>query len=356
MKKVLLVMVAMILVGIAACGNRNETAAPTGQPAQAGDRIYVFNWGYFIDESVLDIFQEEYGIEVVYRTFESNAMLYSSLVDAGAVFDVIVPSDYLIERLIMEGLIQQLNWDNIPNRRYISDRFWDLAHDPQNLYSMPYIWGTFGIVYNTTMITEPVYSWNILWDERFRNDIFMYYSARCTIGAALQLLGYPLNPENVEQINAARDLLIAQAPLVRAFQADESISSMVGNEAALATVFNGCARWILLSNPNHNFVNPIEGMQMFLDSMVIPTNAQNVPGAEKFINFMARPDIALQNALYVQYSTTNAAAFEMLPDYWRNCPIYWPCDETLQRAEVLRDLGDLREYFYSAWSRVLLGR
>jgi len=277
-------------------------------------------------------------------------------VDMGTVYDVIVPSDYMIERLINDERIMQLNWDNIPNRRYIDDRFWNWAHDPRNLYSMPYIWGTFGIVYNTEMVTEPVYSWGILWDDRFADDIFMYYSARCTLGAALQFLGYSLNTRNLGELHRARDLLITQHPLVRAFQADESISSMAGGEAAFATVFNGCARWIIQSNPNHNFVNPIEGVQKFVDSMVIPVNAQNVSGAEKFINFMARPDVALQNALYVQYSTTNAGAFAMLPADWQNCPIYWPCDEVMQRGEVLRDLGDFRAEYYAAWSRVLLGR
>jgi len=343
MKKVLLTLIVlMLMIGFAACNEQ--------------ERIYVFNWGYFSDPEARAMFTREYGIRIEYVNFPTNEAMYSRLVDGGAIFDVLVPSDYMIERLINEGRLAPLNWDNIPNREHIADRFWNWDHDPQNLYSMPYIWGTFGIVYNTTMVNEPVYSWNILWEERWANNIFMYDSSRCSFGVAQHLLGFSINSRDINELNASRDKLLAQAPLVRAFQGDEVIHSMIGNEAAFATVFNGCARWIMDSNPNHNFVNPIEGVQLFMDSMVIPANAQNPSGAEKFINFMARPDIALMNALYVQYTTTNATALSMLPADWQNCPIYWPDQDVLDRGEVFRDLGEFRSELERAWTQIMANR
>ena len=339
-------MLVFMVAGFAACGSNQE-------------RIYVFNWGFFSDPEALRLFQEEYGIEIRYVNFDSNESMYAQFVDGGGVFDVIVPSEYMIERLITEERIRQLDWSLIPNREHIADRFWGHAHDPNNLYSVPYIWGTFGIVYNVNKIAElgidEVYSWGILFDERLRDQIYLYFSSRCTMGMALQYLGYSLNSTNVNEINRARDLLIEHSDLVRAFVTDQVITNMIGENAIVATAYNGCARWILDSNPNHNFVNPIEGMQMFLNSMVIPTTAQNPEGAHKFINFMARPDIALMNALYVQYSTTNYTALYMLPDEWRNCPIYWPSDEVLfGRGETLRCIGDFRDVLETAWSQVLV--
>lgn len=342
MKKILLIAGLLLTMGFAmtACG---------------GERVYVFNWGHFIDPQVLTMFEQEYGIRVVYSTYATNEEMYSRIVEGGAQFDVLFPSDYMIQRMIYEGRLQQLNWDNLPNARHIDPKFWGWEHDPSDLYSMPYMWGTFGLLYNTTMVTQPVYSWEILWDSTFVNNIFMYDSSRCAMGIAQHLLGFSLNSTSMTELNAARDLLIQQAQmgLVRAYVGDQVIDAMSNGEAALATVFSGDARWIIDANPNHNFVNPVEGVQLFIDSMVIPSNARNVTNAEKFINFMTRPDIAYMNTRYIMYSTTNAAAFAMLPSYWQNCPIYWPDDEVLARGEVFIDLGDFRADFERAWTEVM---
>jgi len=343
MKKVLLAVFVLVMVGgLTACSDQ--------------ERIYVFNWGFFIYEPVLAMFEEEYGIRVIYDTYPTNEVMYARVVDGGGVFDVLVPSDYMIERMINEGLLAPINWDNIPNRRYIADRFWYWDHDPTNAYSVPYIWGTFGIVYNTNMIDQVVDSWSILWDEQFANNIFMYDSARCSLGVAQHLLGFSLNTRNIDEMHQVRDKLLSQSHLVRAFLGDEVIHSMIGEEAAIAAVFNGCARWIMDSNPNHNFVNPYEGVQLFIDSMVIPANAQNQAGAEKFINFMNRPDIAVLNALYIMYTTTNEGALALLPEDWQNCPIYWPPEDVIRRGEVFRDLGDFRAEYEHIWTQVLANR
>ena len=366
MKKVLLAMMLMIvaLLGFAACGNEGniDDPTPTGYPypqesaPAGGGQVLVFNWGHFIYEPVLTMFEEETGIRVIYATYGTNEEMYERVVGGGAQFDVLFPSDYMIERMANEGLLTRLNWDNIPNRQYIDDKFWGWQHDPNNLYSVPYMWGTFGIVYNTNMVEGPVDSWSILWDEQFANQIFMYDSSRCSIGVAQHLLGYSLNSTNIDELHAARNLLIEQAPLVRAFLGDQVIDAMIGNEAALATVFSGDALWIKYYAPEHNFVNPKEGVQLFIDSMVIPANAPNPTNAEIFINFMTRPDIAYLNTRHIRYSTTNAAAFAMLPDYWQNDPIYWPDDEVLARGEVFVDLGDFRSQVEQAWTQIMVSR
>jgi len=367
MKKAMLALLAVVLLGLAACANvepeagtsdttaqSNQNDSSTAADTLAGDRIYVFNWGHFIYQPVLHMFEEEYGIRVIYSTYATNEEMYARVVGGGAQFDVLFPSDYMIERMIKEGLLVRPNFDNIPNIRYIDDRFKGWQHDPYDLYSVPYMWGTFGLLYNTTMVDQPVDSWAILWDEQFANNIFMYDSSRCSIGVAQHLLGFSINSTDPDELEQARNKMIQQAPLVRAFLGDQVIDSMINREAALATVFSGDARWIIYYNDEHNFVNPKEGVQLFIDSMVIPANTRNQAGAEMFINFMTRPDIAYLNTRYIRYSTTNSATFAMLPEYWQNCPIYWPDDETLARGEVFIDLGEFRADVERAWTQIMV--
>jgi len=356
MKKLLVLMgLVLIVMTLAACVSDNGNGQDAVADPQGSDRVYVFNWGDFIYEPVLRMFEEEYGIRVIYSMYGSNEEMYERVVGGGARFDVIIPSDYMIQRMIYEGRLARINWDNIPNMQYIDPKFWDWAHDPDNLYSVPYMWGTFGIVYNTTMVDQPVYSWDILWDPQFENNIFMYDSSRCTMGVALRYLGFSLNSTNIDEINAARDLLISQGSIVRAFVQDQVMPFMIGEEAAIAPAYSGDARWIIYYNDNHNFVNPVEGVQLFIDSMIIPTNARCQINAEKFINFMTRPDIAYLNTRFIRYSTTNAGAFAKLPEYWQNCPIYWPDLDYFsgERGEVLLDLGDFRAELERAWTQVL---
>ena len=341
MKKAFLATVlAVAFLSFAACDSRES--------------ITVANWGLFIDEDVLGMFEEEYGIRVVYSTYSTNEILHAMVSQAGSQFDVVVPSDYMVERMINEGLLMPMNWDNIPNASYIYDRLWGMDFDPQNRYSIPYKWGTFGIVYNTTKVDQVVDSWRILWDEQFAGEIFMYNSSRCTIGAVQRMLGFSMNSRDLSELHQARDMLIQQGPLVRAFLADEIIDNMIGGEGALGTVYNGCARWIMHYNPDHNFVVPLEGTQMWFNSMVIPASTQNQANAEKFINFMNRPDIALLNTLYTRYSTANIGAFNMLPEDWQTCPVYWPDDATMALGEVFVDLGDFRDEFEQAWIEIML--
>jgi len=342
MKKVLLAAILVLMIGaFTACNDDTIT-------------INVFNWGDFIDPETITMFTEETGIRVVYTTYASNEEMYTRVVYGGADFDVLVPSDYMIERMIEEGRLSRINWDNIPNRSYIDPKFWDLAFDPNNEYSVPYFWGTFGILYNTTMVDQVVDSWAILWDKQFAGQIFMYDIARDTFAVAQKLLGYSINSTDMGELERARDLLIEQGPLVRAFQGDQNKDSMINREGALATVYSGCAMWSISQNPELHYVVPNEGTQLFFDSFVIPSTSQNQEAAEAFINFMTRPDIALMNTLYVGFSTTNAGAFAMLPVEKQNDPIYWPSDYIVAKSEVFVDLGDFREHLERAFAEVLL--
>jgi len=339
------------LIFLTGCNDGDAPVAADGR--ELASSINVFNWGEFIDPQVLGMFRDETGITVIYDTYATNEEMYQRIRAGGSDFDVLFPSEYMIERMINQDMLSPLNWDNIPYASHIDDRFWYMPFDPTNRYSVPYMWGTFGIMYNTTMVYDPVYSWAVLWDERYTNQIFMYYASRDTMGAALRFLGFSLNTTNIDEVNAARDLLIEQRPLVRAFLGDAIKDMMINRDGALATVFSGDAVWAKQDNPDLNFVVPIEGTQIFLDSMVIPSTSTRQYEAEMFINFMTRPDIAYLNTTYVMYSTTNATTFEMLPDYMRYCTIYWPPDDVFYRLEAFADLGDFKDQFERAWTEVL---
>ena len=345
MKKIciLVLLIAFLGLGLVACDNR--------------ERLYVFNWGDFMCDELLRQFEREYGVRIIFADYGSNEEMYTRMVVGGGLFDIIIPSDYMIERLIAEGRLRQINWDNVPNIRYIFP--WILerseAFDPGLLYSVPYKWGTFGILYNTTMVDQPVYSWSILWDPQFADQVFLYDIARDTFGAAQKKLGISLNSTDHDELMMARDALLELRPRVRAFLQDPIKDSMIGREGALATVFNGCAMWSISQNDELNYVVPIEGTQLWINAMVIPANAPNPELAEAFLNFMSRPDVALQNTLFTGFATTNHAAFDELPEDWRNNPIYWPTQEAIDASEVFVDLGPFREYLERAWTEVRAG-
>ncbi|MCL2698843.1 MAG: ABC transporter substrate-binding protein [Defluviitaleaceae bacterium] len=318
--------------------------------------ISVFNWGDFIDMDVIAMFEEEYGIRVIYDTYASNEAMYTRLSAGGAAYDIAFPSDYMIERMINEDMLEKLDFDNIPNARYIHPRFLGLPHDPADEYSVPYKWGTLGILYNTEMVPDPGDSWAILWNEAFANRIFMYNSQRDSFAVALKKLGYSLNTTNIDELNAATEALIRQKPLVRAYGGDNIRDSMIGNEGALAVVYAGDAMWSISENPTLNYFVPIEGSNVFFDSVVIPKGARNKADAEKFINFLNRPDIAAMNTNFTGYSTTNMAAPELIDPAMAADPIYWPDDETYRRLEAFRDLGEFIREYDRAWTEVLAAR
>ena len=318
--------------------------------SSAADQVIVYNWGEYIDPEVLDIFEEETGITVVYEEFETNESMFPK-VQAGAVsYDLVCPSDYMIQRMIENNLLAEINFDNIPNLKNIGQQYLKQSQgfDPENKYSVPYCWGTVGILYNKTLVDDPVDSWSILWNEKYADQILMQNSVRDALGIALKYLGYSLNSTDLDELEAAKELLMEQKPLVQAYVVDQVRDKMISNEAAIGVIYSGEAIYTQSENPNLEYVIPKEGSNVWIDSWVIPKNAQNKENAEAFINFLCRPDIAKMNFDYITYSTPNTAARELIEDdAIRNSTIAFPDANELERCETFNYLGTKFDNIYN---------
>lgn len=331
-----LVLLALILTG---CNRKTET-------------LYVYNWGDYIDESVIGEFEKETGIKVVYDTFATNEDMYVKIKSGGSTYDLIFPSDYMITRMRDEGMLEKINLANIPNFKYIDDRFKGQDYDPKNEYSVPYMWGTIGILYNTTMVDEPVDSWDIMWDPKYSKEIIMLDSQREAIAIALIKLGYSINTTDVDQLREAAELLKQQKPLVLAYALDETKDKMVAGEAALALVWSGDALYAMDENSDLDYAIPNEGTNLWFDGMAIPKGAKNKEAAEKFIDFLCRTDIAFRNADYTGYATPHVEARELLDPEIRENRAAYPEDEDLVNAEIFVSLGEVLRDYDRIWTEV----
>ncbi len=315
-----------------------------------GLSINVYNWGEYIstgaDEGTLDVnaeFEKLTGIKVNYTNYATNEELYAKLKGGGATYDIIIPSDYMISKMIVEDMIQPLNFENIPNFQYIMDNFRNMAYDPENAYSVPYTWGTVGIIYDETMIDlkEEEIDWNLLWDETYTDQILMFDNPRDAFAIAEILLGYSLNTENPEELAHAAEKLKEQKHFVQAYVMDEIFDKMGAGDALIAPYYAGDALTIMEENDSLNFVVPQSGTNLFIDAMCIPKTAKQKEAAEMYINFMCEPDIAYANIDYICYSTPHSAAFEMLDEEVQNDPISYPDEELIaERTDVFVNLSD----------------
>ncbi len=344
----LLMASALLAISLTACGSADNTAA--------NGEVVVYNWGEYIDPETIDMFEEETGIKVVYDEFETNEIMYPKVEAGASAYDVICPSDYMIRKMIDNDLLAEINFDNIPNaKENIGSQYWEQARgfDPENKYSVPYCWGTVGILYNKTMVDDTVDSWSILWNEKYADNILMQDSVRDAFMVALRLNGNSMNSTDPDELSAARDLLIAQKPLVQAYVIDQVRDKMIGGEAALGVIYSGEAIYTQRENPDLEYVIPKEGTNVWIDSWVIPKNAPNMENAEKFIDFMCRPDIALLNFEYITYSTPNDAARELIEDEEiRNSSIAFP-DLSQYDLETFSYLGEEGDALYnSMWKEV----
>ena len=321
-----------------------------------GEKLVVYNWGEYIDPEVLTMFEEETGIDIVYEEFETNEILYPKISSGAIAYDVICPSDYMIQRMIENDLLSEINFDNIPNLKNIGKQYLEQSRqfDPENKYSVPYCWGTVGILYNKMMVDEPVDSWSILWDPKYKDNILMQDSVRDAFGVTLKYLGYSLNSTDLDELTEAKNLLIEQKPLVQAYVIDQVRDKMIGNEAALGVIYSGEAIYTQKENPNLEYVIPKEGSNIWIDSWVIPKNAEHKENAEKFINFLCRPDIALMNFEYITYSTPNEAARELIEDEAiRNSEIAFPDLSKYDNLETFQYLGTEADQVYGdLWNKV----
>lgn len=320
------------------------------------EKVVVYNWGEYLDPEVLTLFEEETGIDVVYEEFETNEILYPKISSGAIAYDVICPSDYMIQRMIENNLLAEINFDNIPNVKNIGKDYMEQSRqfDPENKYSVPYCWGTVGILYNKTMVDEPITSWSVLWDEKYKDNILMQDSVRDAFGVTLKYLGYSLNSTDLDELTEARDLLIKQKPLVQAYVIDQVRDKMIGNEAAIGVIYSGEAIYTQMENPDLEYVIPEEGSNIWIDSWVIPKNAENKENAEKFINFLCRPEIALMNFEYITYSTPNIEARKLIEDEAiRNSEIAFPDLSKYDNLETFQYLGTEADQTYGElWNQV----
>ena len=322
----------------------------------SGEKVIVYNWGEYLDPKTIELFEEETGISVTYEEYETNEIMYPKIVSQAIAYDVVCPSDYMIQRMIENDLLAEINWDNIPNIKNMDPTYMEQSKsfDPKNKYSVPYCVGTVGILYNKSMVKEPVDSWDILWNPKYKDSILMQDSVRDAFAVALKRLGHFINSTEVDQLAAAAEDLMEQKPLVQAYVVDQVRDKMIGNEAALGVIYSGEAGYTKRENPDLEYVIPKEGSNVWIDSWVIPKNAQNKENAEKFINFMCRPEIALMNFEYLTYSTPNLKAREMIEDEEiRNSKILFPEPEDLSNCETFQFLGDdVDSYYNELWNKV----
>jgi len=311
-----------------------------GAGGGSGEVVYVHNWGEFIDPAVLRMFEEEYGISVIYRTFETNETLYALMRGGGLIADVVIPSDYMIARMIEEDMLNELDFSNIPNFSLIDPRFTNLEFDPHNKFAVPYKVGVVGLIYNSAMITDPVTSWGALFDPRFAGEILMFDNPRDAFGIALKYLGYSLNTTDEGEIQRAFDLLVAQRGILQAYVMDQIFEKLISGEAWIGPYYAPDFLTMYADNPYLRLVHPVEGANFFVDAMVVPAGAENQHNAEKFINFMIRTDIALMNMRYVYYASANeeaAAIFaQELTDMERE--VVFASPEVYARTEVFLHL------------------
>ena len=314
--------------------------------------LNVLNWGDYIDPDLLRQFEDETGISIKYTTMTSNEEMLVKLASADNIYDVCFPSDYLIEKLVSEDLLYPINKANIPNLANIDPRFMDLSFDPGNTYSVPYMWGTVGILYNKTMVSDTVNSWNILWDEKYSGEILMYDSMRDTIGITLKKLGYDINTRSEADILAAQEALIEQKPLVRAYLTDDIKMELINGSAAMGVVYSGDAVYCISENPDLAYAVPKEGSNVWFDNVIIPKTSQHTAEAEQFINFLCDAKVAAQNSDYIGFSTPNAAGLALMDPSYAADPTYNPPQDVLDRCRIFQDLGDFVKVFSDAWTKV----
>lgn len=347
----------LIALGLCTCMTAALLSGCGSADKYPNGKVYVYNWGEYIDPETLDMFEKETGIQVIYDEFDTNETMYPKVEAGASNYDVVCPSDYMIQKMIDNDLLQELNWDNIPNAKAnIGAQYYEQseAFDPGNRYAVPYCWGTVGILYNKTMVDEPVTSWSILWDEKYTDSILMQDSVRDLFMVGLKSLGYSMNSTDEKELNEAKELLIQQKPLVQAYVIDQVRDKMIGNEAALGVIYSGEAIFTQRENPDLEYVIPKEGTNVWIDGWVIPKNAENVENAEKFIDFMCRGDIALLNFDYITYSTPNTAAQALIEDDdIRNSKIAFPDLSQYDGLETFSYLGDDADALYNdLWKEI----
>lgn len=346
MKRIILFLsAAALLCTLAGCSG--------GGQAASRQVVNVFNWGVYIDESIFEAFEAKTGIKVNYDTYESNEAMYGVLKNDGASYDVVIPSDYMISRMIEEGMLEKLDFANIPNFSDVDPTLKNPDYDPSNEYSVPYMWGTVGIIYNTEVVTGEVDSWSLLFDDSYAGQILMFNNSRDAIGVALKYLGYSYNTTDKAQIAEAVDLLAAHKNIYQSLVMDEIFDKLGSGEAAIGAYYAGDYLVMAEENPALAFCLPKEGSNLFVDAMCIPRGAENKANAEAFINFMCSTEAGLANCIKIGYSTPLLSVRAALDPEISGNPVSYPDAETISACESYKNLPqDILDFYDSQWLRL----
>mgnify|MGYP000954488387 CR=1 FL=1 len=347
----------LCIPSFAGCFTTKAAAADTGVT------INVYNWGQYISDGTdgyLDVnadFTEATGIEVNYMTFDTNESLYTKLKTGGSSYDIIVPSDYMAGRLIDEGLVQKLDFSNIPNYQYINEAYKNTAYDPNNEYSVPYTWGTVGVIYNKKYVDEAdIGSWDLLWNEKYAGKILMFDNNRDAFAIAESRLGYSLNTTDSVALTACAELLKQQKPVVQQYVMDQIFDKMTREEAWIAPYYAGDYLTMLEDNPDLGFYFPQEGFNLFIDCLMIPSSAEHKAEAEAYINFLLSPEVCGENLDYLGYSAPEDAAKEYMDPEVSSSEVAYPSAETLARSEAFLYLPtESNQLMDSLWLDVKTG-
>ncbi len=366
MKKVLfLVLTLVFCLALSACsgGQELDMESLTGNYNQdfAGTELNVFNWGVYLSdgsEGSLDVnaaFEELTGIKVNYTNYESNEAMYSKMKSGAVSYDIIIPSDYMIQRLISEDMLQPLDYTRLNNYQYINDEFKGLYFDPEETYTVPYMYCMTGLIYNTTMVEGTPDSWEILWDENYAGDILTFNNSRDAFSLAQLVLGQDVNSTNTEDWDAAAELLKEQNDVLQARVMDEVFNKMEGGNAALAPYYSGDFLIMYENNNDLAMVYPKEGTIYAVDSICIPSNAANYDAAMMYIEFLCEPQVALANAEYVGYSSPNMEVVNNPDYYYYQNEILYPAKGEAPTSYYFTDLPmDVRTHYEQLWEEVLL--
>ena len=338
----IVILIALVLA-LSSCGKK-----------EGDTTITVFNWYDYIDEDVLDQFTDETGIKVEYANFTTNEEMYTKLSASPSSYDVLFPSDYMIELLIKQDMLAELDTSSMENYNELLDWIKSPGYDEAGKYSVAYMWGTVGILYNTAMTDGEITSWDSFFDTKYDQSVFMMDSVRDTLGVGLKHLGYSMNSTDPDELAAARDSLVAQrkSGVVKAYFVDETKDLMVANEAALALVWSGDALYSTEKNEDLAYCVPIEGSNIWVDGMCIPKDSKNKEAAQKFIDFMCRPDIAYKNQQYIYYSTPVAAVVDMYTDEEKENLTLNPTQDIIDRCEYFHDVSEYNDLYESMWMEI----
>lgn len=320
-----------------------------------GEKLYVYNWGDYMDMDVVKEFEEEYNVKVIYQEFATNEDLYVKIKNSSEPMDVIFPSEYMLERMSNEGLLNELDFSKLDNFKYVDKDLTGMSYDKENKYSVPFFWGTVGIIYNSEKYPEGLQKWADLWNEKYKKDMVLYYSQRDILMVALKKLGYSMNTSDEAQLEDAKNELIDQKPLVYAYLGDEIKDILIAEDANVGIVYSGDAGIVIEENPKYKYVLPKEGTNLWFDVAAIPKNARNVNRAHDFINFLLRPEIAARNAEYLQYATVESEAKKYLPESLVNNEALYPDRTNMTNFEIFEDPSQKLKLYDRIWTEFQSG-